>query len=111
MYIKTSAFAHADYFDTLTNFEFDSHKHTKKALTINRQKSDSFLKFPDTVTITAHSGIALIIMTHNPYLVDTYQEFVLQGSIELHANICFNILSITDECSILLEPRLNHRPE
>lgn len=111
MYIKTSAFAHADYFDTLTNFEFDSHKHTKKALTINRQKSDSFLKFPDTVTITAHSGIALIIMTHNPYLVDTYQEFVLQGSIELHANICFNILSITDECSILLEPRFNHRPE
>ena len=47
MYIKTSAFAHADYFDTLTNFEFDSHKHTKKALTINRQKSDSFLKFAD----------------------------------------------------------------
>ena len=30
MYIKTSAFAHADYFDTLTNFEFDGHKHTKK---------------------------------------------------------------------------------
>ena len=74
MYIKTSAFAHADYFDSLTNFDMDGQKHHKKSLTINRQKSDSFLKFPDTVTITAKSGIALIIMTHNPYLVDTYQE-------------------------------------
>ena len=37
MYIKTSAFAHADYFDSLTNFDMDSQKHHKKSLTINRQ--------------------------------------------------------------------------
>lgn len=110
MYIKTTSIAHTEYFDTI-NFSYTAkHKPEKKKVTIKAKQSDTFFKFPKKVTVTANSGIALIILTDTPNDPTTYKEFVLQGSICIHPNICFNTLSITEQCSIFLEPSPKAEP-
>ena len=104
MYVKTSALAHGKYFDTVTA---PQPRHT---VTISRNYSDTFLQFDKKITVTAHSGISLIILTDNPQDKRQYQEFVLQGSIAIHPHIYFNVLSITDSCSIYFDTEDNERP-
>ena len=111
LYIKTTSLAHTKYFDTI-NFSYNvSDKSQKKLVNIKAKQSDTFFKFKHHITVTANKGIALIIMTATPNEPDSYKEFVLQGSISIHPNICFNTLSITEQCSIFLEPTHNDEPK
>ena len=104
MYIKTSALAHGEYFDTVSTPE------PQQTVKISRNYSDTFLQFDKKITVTAHSGISLIIMTDNPQDKRRYREYVLQGSIAIHPNIYFNVLSITDQCSIYFDTMHNEKP-
>lgn len=110
MYIKTTSVAHTKYFDTI-NFSYNvSDKPHKRLVNIKAKQSDTFFMFKQRVTVTAHKGIALILLTTTPEDPTSYKEFVLQGSISIHPGVCFNTLSITDQCSIFLEPSRNDEP-
>ncbi|MDO4432313.1 MAG: AraC family transcriptional regulator [Aerococcaceae bacterium] len=111
MYIKTTSLAHTQYFDTI-NFSYNvDNKPVKQLMTIKAKQSDTFFRFKKRVTVTAEKGIALIILATHPENPETYKEFVLQGSISIHPNICFNVLTITDRCSIYLEPHKHDEPK
>lgn len=109
MYTKTSAFARGDYFENVHHSPKQSFMYQKN-LNIHVQQSDSFLKFNHEVTLTLTQGIALLIMTNHPDNLERYQEFVLQGSVKIFPNICFNILAITDHCSVTLAASENIQP-
>lgn len=110
MYTKTSAFARGDYFENLHHSPKQSLMY-HKTLNIKVQQSDSFWKFQHEVTLTLEQGIALLIMTNQPENPERYQEFVLQGTVKIHPNVCFNILTITDECAVTLASKTPIQPE
>lgn len=87
-----------------------SDKPHKRLVNIKAKQSDTFFMFKQRVTVTAHKGIALILLTTTPEDPTSYKEFVLQGSISIHPGVCFNTLSITDQCSIFLEPSRSDEP-
>lgn len=112
MYIKTTSLEHTDYFDTISGRK---HQHTpnskEQLVNIQLHQSDTFLKFEKPVKVMAHDGIALIILTNDPHNPAKYQEFVLQGVIQVKPGICFNVLSITEKASIILSPSQEDKPQ
>ncbi len=110
MYTKTTAMANSSLFEQLSMTQDVKNMPRNRMMTIQKNYSDTFFQFKKPVTLTANSGIALLIVTDDPHNVDNYQEFILQGSITVDSNVYFNTLTVTEQCSIFLEPHLSDEP-
>lgn len=105
MYTKTTTMATTNLFEQLTVSQDVRQKPRNRMMTIQKNYSDTFFQFKKPVTLTANSGIALLVITDDPYNPESYQEYILQGSITLASNVYFNTLTVTKQCSIFLEPQ------
>lgn len=110
MYTKTTAMANSSLFEQLSTNQNVKQKPRNRMMTIQKNYSDTFFKFKKPVTLTNNSGIALLVVTDDPHQPDSYEEYILQGSITLGSNVYFNTLTVTDQCSIFLEPQLSDEP-
>lgn len=110
MYTKTTAMADSSLFKQLSTNQDVNKKPRNRMMTIQKNYSDTFFQFKKTVTLTANSGIALLVVTNDPHNPETYEEYILQGSITIDGNVFFNTLTVTDQCSIFLEPQLSDEP-
>src|SRR5690554_4650070 len=99
MYTKTTAMATTNLFEQLTVSQDVRQKPRNRMMTIQKNYSDTFFQFKKPVTLTANSGIALLVITDDPYNPESYQEYILQGSITLASNVYFNTLTVTKQCS------------
>ena len=111
MYTKTTAMANSSFFEQLSTPQDVKKKPRHRLMTIQKNYSDTFFQFKKSVTLTANSGIALLVVTDDPQNPESYEEFILQGSIFLTSDVYFNILTVTEQCSIFLEPQLSDEPK
>lgn len=110
MYTKTTAMANSSLFEQLSTIQDVKKKPRNRMMTIQKNYSDTFFQFKKPVTLTANNGIALLVVTADPHDPSSYEEYILQGSITLESNVYFNTLTVTDQCSIFLEPQLSDEP-
>lgn len=82
-----------------------------RLMTIQKNFSDTFFQFKKPVKLTINTGIALVVVTNTPNNPEHYETYVLHQSIELSPEIYFNVLTVTPQCSVYLEPTAEDEPK
>lgn len=111
MYTKTTAMANTPFFKQLSMQENHRTAPKHRLMTIQKNYSDTFFQFKQSVKLTANHGIALIVVTNSPHNPNHYETYVLHQAIELAPGTFFNVLTITPQCSIYLEPTSDGEPK
>lgn len=110
MYTQTTANVVNDFFTSITFNPLRS-KPNNRLVTIKRDHSDALLQFTNPVTITENKGLALLVTTLDPQDPEGFHYFILKNAIEIHPEVYFNTLALTDECQLYLEPTNNEEPK
>lgn len=110
MFNQTTANVVNDFFTSVRFDPLDS-KPNNRLMTIKRSHSDALLQFRNPVTLTEHKGLALLVTTLDPEDPEGFHYFILKNAIEIHPEVYFNTLALTDECKLYLEPSHNEEPK
>lgn len=111
MYTKTTAMANTPYFVQLPMQENQRTAPHHRLMTIQKNYSDTFFQFKQSVKLTTNHGVALIVVTNDPHEPSQYETYVLHQAIQLAPGTFFNVLTITPQCSVYLEPTSDGEPK
>lgn len=89
--------------------DFFIHTQKKKSpfyrlMTIQKANSQTLFDFKHSVYLNPHSGMALLVLTKDPSDFSDYKYYVLRDKIKIKSDVYFNILSLTDQCVVGLDP-------
>lgn len=75
-----------------------------RLMTIQKADSQTLFDFNHPVQLNPHSGLGVLVVTKNPDDLSSYKYYVLRNKIEIAADVYFNILTLTDQCVVGLDP-------